>query len=204
MLIKLIDFIAGREPVATATGLAGVIVAVLGVAAAFGAPVTETQIAAIGALAAAVAGYAARRVVSPVLAPADRQVRRLMVDNKVGETTANDGQLGILVAILVILVLAMVGLFALCNGSDDENGMAVTPAAYHDGGDCDWSGDCGDDRYEQDYSSRDRNRNRGRNRGAFSPGPFDRSPVDIHDNNVCMPFATCTPAQDQPPADQPA
>lgn len=23
-------------------------------------------------------------------------------------------------------------------------------------------------------------------RGSFSPGPFDRSPVDIHDNQVCI------------------
>lgn len=23
-------------------------------------------------------------------------------------------------------------------------------------------------------------------RGNFSPGPFDRSPVDIHDNQVCI------------------
>lgn len=55
--------------------------------------------------------------------------------------------------------------------------------------------DRGDDGYEQEYDQRygsedDRNRNRDRNRGAFSPGPFDDSPVDAF-NNVCMPGATC-------------
>jgi hypothetical protein len=28
-------------------------------------------------------------------------------------------------------------------------------------------------------------------RGSFSPGPFDRSPVEIDGNTVCMPGATC-------------
>jgi len=100
------------------------------------------------------------------------------------------GQLGIvLVVTLVVIVLAFIGLFSVCT-RDDDRSMGVTPAAYHE--DCDWSGDCGDDRYRQDYGSRDdRNRNRNRNRGSFSPGPFDRSPVDVHDNTVCFPFASC-------------
>lgn len=44
-------------------------------------------------------------------------------------------------------------------------------------------------RGDQDYDNgRDDNR-----RAGISPGPFDRSPVDIHDNNltVCFPFSTC-------------
>jgi len=59
------------------------------------------------------------------------------------------------------------------------------------------------DEYEHDYSSNDRNRNRDRDRGAFSPGPFDDSPVDAF-NNVCMPGATCyydgKPGENQPPS----
>jgi len=64
--VRLIDWIIGREPVATATGVAAVITAGLGVAAAFGADITAEQIAAIGALAAALAGWAARPAVIPV------------------------------------------------------------------------------------------------------------------------------------------
>lgn len=67
--------------------------------------------------------------------------------------------------------------------------IPVVPAlADHDG--C-WEGDCGGGQeYDGNWSNEDRNRNRGRNRGAFSPGPFDDSPVDAF-NNVCMPGATC-------------
>ena len=46
----------------------------------------------------------------------------------------------------------------------------------------------GCNQYEHDYSNNDRNRNRDRDRGAFSPGPFDRSPVEFA---PCMPGATC-------------
>lgn len=43
-----------------------------------------------------------------------------------------------------------------------------------------------------DYSNEDRNRNRDRNRGAFSPGPFDDSPVDAFNNiTICLPNSTC-------------
>ena len=135
MLGKLVDFIAGREPVAAGAGIAAVVTAALGVAAAFGAPVTETQIAAVGALAAAVAGWAARRVVTPV--------PRIPKTVEVNEA----GQLGILVGILVVLVLAMVGLFAIC--TDDEESMrliSVTGPAYHEDGPCDPEyEDCGQD-----------------------------------------------------------
>lgn len=52
---------------------------------------------------------------------------------------------------------------------------------YYDGRDYD-SG-----RNNQDYdqwNNEDHNRNRNRNRGAFSPGPFDRSPLDFR--NACI------------------
>lgn len=56
----------------------------------------------------------------------------------------------------------------------------------------------GEDCYDpgrQDYdqwNNEDRNRNRNRNRGAFSPGPFDDSPVDaFNGNTVCLPGSTC-------------
>ncbi len=59
-------------------------------------------------------------------------------------------------------------------------GVTATPAlADHDR----------EDSYEHDYSNNDRNRNRDRDRGAFSPGPFDDSPVTI--GPICMPNSTC-------------
>jgi hypothetical protein len=75
MLSKLIDFVTGREPVATATGIAAVITAGLGLGATFGLAITVEQIAAVGALAAALAGWVARRVVTPVAGPTEHQDR---------------------------------------------------------------------------------------------------------------------------------
>lgn len=60
--------------------------------------------------------------------------------------------------------------------------------ANHEDRDCDWEGNCGHQEYRHDYSNHDRNRNRDRDRGAFSPGPFDRSPVNIW---LCAPGSTC-------------
>lgn len=117
--MKLLDWILGREPVATGTGIAVVVTAALGLAAAFGMSITPEQIAAIGALVTALAGFAARAHVSPVLTPAERQVRREIESTS---TPPIEGQLGIIVAIVVVLILAMIGLFSVC-GDDDENGM---------------------------------------------------------------------------------
>lgn len=91
----------------------------------------------------------------------------------------------ILLGLVLALAILEVGL-----GRHGSTGVIV--AAYDDRGDCDWEG-CYDQRYDQNYGSRDdRNRNRNRNRGAFSPGPFDRSPVDaFNGNTVCLPGSTC-------------
>lgn len=66
MLGKLVDFIAGREPVASATGLAGVVTATLGVVAAIGVDLDPELVAAIGVLVTALAGWLARKAVTPV------------------------------------------------------------------------------------------------------------------------------------------
>jgi hypothetical protein len=69
-------------------------------------------------------------------------------------------------------------------------GASPAHASHRDGRDRDGCYDaCYDgDGYSQDYdgqwSNEDRNRNRNRNRGAFSPGPFDRSPIDF--SNSCI------------------
>lgn len=94
-------------------------------------------------------------------------------------------------AIGILVVLFIFALFALCN--DDENeadSWAPALVASHDyrgGSDCYQYGDCrGDSGNEGEY--RDDNR-----RGGISPGPFDRSPVDLRDNRVviCFPFSRC-------------
>lgn len=170
-MTRLLDWIVGREPVATATGLAALVTAALGVAASFGVGITPEQIAAIGALAAALAGYLSRRAVSPVITPP--------------RPSSDQGGVPLALIILVVFGVLIVGAFfascdALFEDEDEVNdlGITVTEQAYHEECDPEW-GDCYQGEYEQDYGSYDRNRNRERNRGAFSPGPFDRSPIDF-------------------------
>lgn len=93
---------------------------------------------------------------------------------------------------IVVIILAIVGFFALCTGDDDADTLGSIELVSHEYGGCDpsWD-DCSGDSYENDWGGSDRNRNRGRDRGAFSPGPFRDSPVDAF-NNVCMPGATCS------------
>lgn len=147
--MKLLDWILGREPVATATGIAAVITALLGVAAAFGLPVTETQIAAIGALAAAVAGWAARGVVSPTTPPALRRLERAASDPEAGGIPL---AFLIAVALLVILVVGMATCSdALFKDEDerDDIGLARITLISHEECDPDWD-ECG--RGDQNYS----------------------------------------------------
>lgn len=130
------------------------------------------------------------------------------------------------IAGLIIVVLAIIGLFAVCFGDDDDNrslGRTFNEQAvsltvpiesttfvagienHEDEGNCDWDGDCDGQRYDQNYGSRDdRNRNRNRDRGAFSPGPFRDSPVVI-----CAPYSCNSGGEqsggnrsDQPPPDE--
>lgn len=113
------------------------------------------------------------------------------------------GQVGIILGvIIVILVLALIGLFAVCTPGENDHGDSLgwVQLAYHDGGgecwdeyDCrgrdygdDGNGDYGGNRYRNENGTRnDQRRCQGRGcRGSFSPGPFDRSPVNII---VCPP-----------------
>lgn len=67
MIGKLLDFVVGREPVATATGLAGGVAALVGILQAFDVlHLTPEQLAALAALVTWLAGWVARRVVTPV------------------------------------------------------------------------------------------------------------------------------------------
>lgn len=121
---------------------------------------------------------------------------------------------GPIVGIVVIIILALIGLFAVCNENEeveDVDGLGrieLVSHEYDDGGYYDGS-EGGGQNYEDQWSNEDRNRNRGRNRGAFSPGPFDDSPVDaFNGNTICLPGSTCYSdggrGQEPPPEGEPA
>lgn len=114
MIGRLIGWVVGREPVATATGLAGGVAALVGVLAAFDVwrPSPE-QTAAIGALVAWVAGYLARRVVTPVA--------------KTGPLVDETG--GVWATICIGFAIVFLLLFAFCvalgDGEPGEKGSLV-------------------------------------------------------------------------------
>lgn len=105
------------------------------------------------------------------------------------------------VALVMVLVGALVaGCIAAVN---DEDSLGRLILVSHD--EC-WDEECGGQDYDQ-WNNEDRNRNRNRNRGAFSPGPFDDSPVDAFNGNVvCLPGSTCYSddrrGEEPPPEDQ--
>lgn len=93
-----------------------------------------------------------------------------------------------IVGIAAVITLALIGLFAVSDAEIDPNTFGPSQIAsheYEDGG-C-WDGECygGGQDYDQ-WNNEDRNRNRGRNRGAFSPGPFEDSPIDFRDNCISL------------------
>lgn len=91
---------------------------------------------------------------------------------------------GFLAAIgLVVLVMALVfaGCFGTASGQPRSLGRSIVLVSYDDGdGGNDGGGYNGG---EQDQRRCYRSENC---RGSFSPGPFDRSPVDVHDNQICI------------------
>lgn len=97
---------------------------------------------------------------------------------------------GIPLALIIIIALGVIMLagLGLCGDAlfedEDEVNDLGAPALVldHDG---DYYGDRSDQDYEQ-WNNEDRNRNRNRNRGAFSPGPFEDSPVDFRDNCISL------------------
>lgn len=198
MIDKLLNWVVGREPLAAATGLAGGVAALLGVLAAFDVySPTPEQVAAIGALATWVAGYLARRAVTPIakLSPGEQ------------------GSVPLAVLILVALAVLMVIGLAVCTDAlfEDEDeandlGRGRVVLISHERERCydEWGceeegGYYGEDRgYGGGYSGGDYGHNRrddrNRDRGAFSPGPFDDSPVDAFNGNViCLPGSQCRP-----------
>lgn len=141
MLSRIVNWVVGREPVAASTGLAAVVTAALGLAAAFGFGITPEQIAAVGALAAALAGWAARPAVTPT--------RKLSQGPHTIDGHAGSVPLALL--ILVGLFVVVVAGLATCGDAlfedEDERDDLGLPAlvAYHDEDDGD-----GEDRRRKD------------------------------------------------------
>lgn len=132
MLNRVFDWIIGRQPVQTATGLAALITAGFGLAKAFGVldSITPEQVAAIAAFVTVTAGWLGHRAVSPVTGQTERQINRLKK-----ELAAEDG--GIFAAICIGFAVVFLILFAFCvtvgNSDDDERGLgAPTWVADHD------------------------------------------------------------------------
>lgn len=204
MLTKLLDWVVGKEPVATGNGIAALVTAALGVAAAFGVGITTAQIAAIGALAAALAALFARRNVTPVTTPALRRLDR----NAPPPPPDPRGSVPLALVILIALAVAIMAGLAFCGDAlfeDEDEVNDLGASAWVADHECYEYGDCGGGQsYEDQWSNEDRNRNRNRNRGAFSPGPFDRSPVDaFNGNTVCLPGSTCySGRRDDAPPDE--
>jgi hypothetical protein len=135
MLTRLTDFILGREPVVTATGLAGIITAAFGLLHAFDVlHLTPEQVAAIGTLLAVVAGWWARQAVSPVTSATERKVGRLKQD-----LAGEDG--GVWAAICITFAIVFLLLFGFCVMAGDgevgeKNSMARTEENRPCEGDC--------------------------------------------------------------------
>jgi hypothetical protein len=147
-MTRLLDWIIGREPVAAATGIAAVVTALAGVLTAFDMVVLSAeQIAAVGALTAAVAGWAARGAVTPVAGPTERQDR---------------GSIPLALIILVALAVVLLAGLAVCTDAafedEDEVNDLGMPALVVDH-DCYEYGDCGG---RDEY---------GDGRGGYSGGP---------------------------------
>lgn len=140
MIGKVLDFIVGREPVASATGIAGLVTAALGLIAALGVDLDPELVAAVATLAAALAGWLARKAVSPVARVAGHEPERGAA----------------VIWFLVALALAITAVFVACDAlwdDEDEADDVGAPAWVMDrdernrnGNDCnDNEGECSDD-----------------------------------------------------------
>lgn len=106
-MLKILDWVLGREPVAAATGIAAVVTALAGLLTAFDVvALSAEQIAAVGALTAAVAGWAARGAVTPVAGPTERQDR---------------GSIPLALIILVALAVVLLAGLAVCTDAAFED-----------------------------------------------------------------------------------
>lgn len=142
MLTRLVDFVVGREPVATATGIAGVVTAALGVVAALGVDIDPELVAAVGTLVAALAGWLARKAVTPVRKPLSPPPLGY-VPEKPGSSQYSGSVPLALVILLGLAVVLMAGL-AVCSDAafedEDEVNDLGAPAWIADHEYDDWDG----------------------------------------------------------------
>lgn len=185
--------------------LTGVVAGVLSVAVAFGVGLEPEQVAALVALIGACVAFARGVVYAPatvvnlvheaarttavaldpvtagpagtITGAAESVIGRVVNTVTGSRYNPPPERGGIPLAALIALglgLLVLAGGFVVCDAlidDEDEPNDLGMPALVldHDGDD-----------YDQRYGSEDdRNRNRDRDRGAFSPGPFDRSPIDF-------------------------
>lgn len=107
-----------------------------------------------------------------------------MIQSNQGSITRGLAWVGV-----VIFLALLVGCFAIAN--DDEESFGVQQVASHEYCDEQYE-DCRGYNQEYDQWNSDQNNHNRRNRGAFSPGPFDDSPVDaFNGNTICLPGSTC-------------
>lgn len=115
----------------------------------------------------------------------------------------NRGGVPLALIIGIVIVLVLLGGLGMCGDAifedeDERNDLGLVRVElvsheYDDGGGYEDDYEGGQN-YEDQWSNEDRNRNRGRNRGAFSPGPFDRSPVDFSGSCISL---NCSGRDDQ-------
>lgn len=123
------------------------------------------------------------------------------------------GSIPLALLIGIGVVVALFAGIAFCadaafEDEDERNdvGVVIPALISHEYDDGCWEGECYDEGgyggggqdYDQ-WNNEDRNRNRGRNRGAFSPGPFDRSPVDFSGSCISLNCSGRDDRGDEPP-----
>ena len=122
MIGRVLEFVIGREPVAAGA----IVTALVGLAVAFGADLTEEQVAGISALAVALVGWLARKAVTPLGYHPTR-----------GEVGIRGEQGLAPIWILVGVALLIAAVFVTCDAvwDDDDEADDMGAPAWVAGGD---------------------------------------------------------------------
>lgn len=90
---------------------------------------------------------------------------------------------------VIVIILALIGLFAVCSDDDEVNSLGRMQWASHEydeGGDCDWSGQCGG--YEGGYEDGDGGYSGGPSGGYYEGGKGGSDYDGDGDGNRCRNF----------------
>ena len=96
---------------------------------------------------------------------------------------------------IAVGILTLIGLLAVCTPGEDDQGLGPLRLVSHDC-DPDWE-DCG--RGYDDNRNGGRGGSDNRNGRNVSPGPFDRSPVEMHDVCISLDCSGREKDRDRPP-----